>query len=160
MKIFIIGYSNSGKSTFAKQFKKFKHISASSWTSRFGFDKTDPSYRRNVTEASTKALKENPDECIDHIKEAIKTAENVVIEGIRNPRDFFNLFNPTCDVVMFLKPEGIGISNQFDMGVNLIQDSVAWMANCGIIGTNQFIIEDCHKLEETIKLYNKEYNTF
>ena len=160
MNIFIVGYSQSGKSTFAKQFKKFKHISASGWTNRFGFDKTDPSYRRKVTEASTIALKENPDECIVYIKEALKSSGNAIIEGMRNPRDFFNIFNPTSDVVIFLKPEDVNISNQFDMGVNLIRDSVAWMANCGIIGTNQFMIEDCHKLDETIKLYNEQYNTF
>lgn len=58
--VYVIGYSQSGKSTFAKQFKKFKHVSASQWTNRFGFDKTvDSLYRRKVTEASITALKEN-----------------------------------------------------------------------------------------------------
>lgn len=160
MNIFIVGYSQCGKTTFATQFRNFKHVSAGGWTIRFGFDKTDSAYRKKVTEASTAALKENPDECINYIQEAFKTPGNYVVEGMRNPRDFLKVFNPTIDVVIFLKPQDVNISNQFDMGVDIIQNCVAWMTNCGMISKAQVMVEDCHNLNETIKLYNDYYTSF
>lgn len=107
MKIFIIGYSRSGKTTLAELMAKelgVKYCSASGWLHQMfdvmalcAKDETKQEYIERLTALSLDTLQTDPDVCIRYVRKSQAT----IIEGIRNPRDFLELFDPITDVVIY-----------------------------------------------------------
>lgn len=103
MKIFVIGNSKSGKSTIANKLGLelgYKVISAGAWV-RSAFGEEKPT-RKEMDDYSCAVLNKNQNICIEYLIEQIGEEENVIIEGIRNPRDFMFLYQPG-DIVIFIK---------------------------------------------------------
>jgi hypothetical protein len=129
-RIFILGASQSGKTTLAKKLvSKLKclHISAGAWARAL----CDSDNRDSLEESSSQELRCNPDYAINWINAcSSKVNDNdhdIVIEGIRNPRDFHSLWNPNRDVCIFiLNGNGDSEYKGFDFGVLAIEESVAW----------------------------------
>lgn len=108
MKIFILGRSGSGKTPFARKISQaldFQYIPASEWVKDL-FDRTIEDrnrYIETMTCFSLQALRQRPTRCIEFIKSRYDLCTPSVIDGIRNPHDFINLYDPTVDLVVFLE---------------------------------------------------------
>lgn len=104
MNIFIVGASDTGKSSLAKFLSErynIKHIQASKWlrdTYKMEADEMVEEYTNRITNISIELLKNDPDFFIDKIREQYATTN--IIEGIRNIRDFMVLYNPNTDILI------------------------------------------------------------
>jgi len=157
MKIFVIGFSQSGKSTLAKALSETfdaVHISASNWTKQFEINKSDLEYRAKVTNASREALSKDHLISVQAIRTEVLESKKAIkiIEGIRNPFDFTHLFDIKNDYVIFLFPCDVVASDSFDGGVKVIQDTALWMLANNMIQIERIFIERNHTVEETKKL--------
>lgn len=138
----VIGASGLGKSTVSKHIAQGrKVISAGGWIrERMGIyhhgDKDPCRCRRCrgesdgppavelLSAASKVALLENPNVCIEWIRSQMGTDRNVVLEGVRNPRDLFSLILPG-DHVLDLGGEG---ASEFErQGLTAIRASRAFL---------------------------------
>lgn len=133
-KVFVLGPSKSGKTTFAKCFPKLKHIEAST-PYRKAFEQerpeisTDsPLWRDEITKFGIHKKLAMPDFCINYVKGEIEKTrfESQIISGIRNPRDFVSLFDYTMDYVVYLQPATTGYSS-FDSGLDVIRNYIDWL---------------------------------
>lgn len=107
MKVFILGPSGSGKTTLANQLANALDcpcISGGAWIrealNEYGHT---PEIAQKLSEASREILRGDPLYCYKWLKGQVKDSP-VVIEGLRNPLDFFGLWTPE-DVVVFLEGE-------------------------------------------------------
>ncbi|GEM_PF-6190117 len=148
MKLILIGQSQSGKTTLAKQIAQsygFQHISASNWVKqRWSFSLEDftsrEAYIKAITEYSLECLREDPNACVDYIREQCGGTDKTVIDGIRNPYDFVNLFDWRCDRCIHLIYERNPIStNGFEQGLGVIQAYLTWLLDNSLIQKHQMI---------------------
>lgn len=111
MKIFIIGTTNSGKSTLAKYISNILNapiISAGAWMKKNYYqavEETKENYTKMLTRTSMGFLQKNPNFFLEKIQDEVQKniySSVIIIEGIRNPRDFIHLFNPNEDVVILV----------------------------------------------------------
>lgn len=150
--VFIIGRTSSGKTPIAqKGFASagFHHISASQYFSGAFPDQKLALARRHVSADHPTMLKfqeemadfckselaKDPDCNLRHLEKSIRAAgKSCVIEGIRNPYEFLNLYNPATDFVIFLDHAGGVIQPTiFDArGVPLIRETLLWMLDAGV----------------------------
>ena len=148
MKIFIIGYSGVGKSPFAsllcRRYPQAQHIKAGEWVrSQFSTNAT----AQEMAEFSAQKLKENINICVDFIREKYVFSQNSIsiIEGIRNPYDFMQLFDPKKDMVIFVNRKNTFASSYFELqGTNTIYSYLSFLASTRIIQEQQmtgFFIE-------------------
>ena len=147
MNVFIIGTSCTGKTPFAKKISKrlnLKHISASEYfRTSFNEKGSGKDFIESITEYSKKKLQKNYRVNIDYIG----SVENSVVEGIRNPIDFSNLFNFNKDKVVFLEYENQECGKTaFENGIEIIKEICLWSTDMGILP------------KENIKVYS--YNNF
>lgn len=115
MKIFICGFSRSGKTSLASLLSKeldLVSISASGWLKakdevRTGAaeGETKQEYINRVTEMSIEYLGEDPNCCLTWIQKQHKWN---IIEGLRNPRDFAYLYDPSKDIVLWTRNAQVG----------------------------------------------------
>jgi hypothetical protein len=139
MKIFIFGQSGSGKTPFAEMVAQqlgVKFISASEWLKPITQDKvflTKQEHIDGLTAISINELRKNPDACVDYIRKTHDLTQPLIIEGVRNPRDFMNLADFQRDAFVFLnrKPNPYRPST-FDRGVVVISDYVHWLVANGL----------------------------
>lgn len=133
MNIFVIGQSGCGKTPFAEMIAPklgMKHISASEWLKPITEGKDFPTKQEHIdglTAISILELQKNPNACVDYIRSKYDLTHPMVIEGVRNPRDFLNLADMNRDVFVFLnrRPNPYRPSS-FDRGVVVISDYVHW----------------------------------
>jgi GTPase SAR1 family protein len=160
-KIFVIGYSECGKSTFSQALCErlsVQYIGASEWTRKFNVTKDrNPAYRETVTNLARKALLENPRVCIDYISSSLSAIkEPVIVEGLRNPFDFMNLYDPANDYVIHLEPENAIPINRFDDGIDVIIDFLGYMNENHLFDdVGHFYREYGHELSETLDLVKR-----
>lgn len=127
-RIFVLGASQSGKTTLAEKLA-FKlgclRVSAGAWLRAL-----HPSSDREVLDsASSQELQRNPDYAINWVSACCiritdSSNSNIIIEGVRNPRDFHSLWDPNRDVCIFILNNNAYTG--FDSGVLAIEESVAW----------------------------------
>lgn len=131
--IFIVGATKTGKTAVAKQLADrhgLQLISGSEWVKKQFVGQDPENYLAEITEFSKTKLIENPNACLDYLRASYSLDQGgFVIEGLRNPRDFLNLFRPNIDVIVLLwfeknpiKPTGF---ESFGLGV--IRSAIAWM---------------------------------
>lgn len=136
MNLFIIGPSQTGKSTLAQGIALdtgMKHITASSWV-RSKFKPEESPTREDLTQKSTDLLREQSTMATDTLR-ALHDLDSggYIIEGIRNPFDFARLYRPERDVVLFLSREdALPTGDRFDPGVPVIVQMRAWCGSLGI----------------------------
>jgi len=160
MNIFILGVSGSGKTPIAKLIsskKNMNHISASEYfRKKFNKEFNDRNvFIKEITEFSKNELSKDPYLNIKYLKERL---DNCVIEGIRNPIDFSNLFNLKEDKVIFLNYKNNRLKKtNFENGLDIINNIIKWSIINNLMENKNFIyIEfECffgkNSLEEKIK---------
>lgn len=149
MKLLILGPSQSGKTTLAKQIAQtygFAHISASEWikqrwpTSPEDFPHRQ-AYIQAVTDYSLTALRQSPHACIDYIRDRLPNSGSTVIDGIRNPHDFIHLFDWQSDRCLSLIYQHCPIpSNSFEQGLIVIETYLNWLLTNHLIQSSQAIV--------------------
>ena len=106
-RIFIIGHTSAGKSTYARQLAvvlgKCPIVSGGGWVREAFPNVTDP---EGLTNAARAALRSNPDRSLAWVGDRPTTSTYQIVEGIRNPRDFAYLCDPLKDIVVFLRAAG------------------------------------------------------
>jgi hypothetical protein len=106
MRIFICGYSRSGKTHLANLLADrldVKAITASGWLHKEEETRAKPAenetkqeYINRLTQMSLEYLANDPDVCIRYIGQ-----KGTIVEGLRNPRDFAHLFDAGTDVFIW-----------------------------------------------------------
>lgn len=154
MKLFVIGYSKVGKTTACKKlvaaFPNILHIQASTWIKLSNpqlMAETDDEYRFRLVKVSTEILAKNPDACISYLrkclpKESGRDQVEVVIEGIRNPRDLVSVLAPK-DKVVFVK--GVPPTTLYERdGLKAIYENIVFLRKyCGFQDC-QYTLEKQH----------------
>lgn len=111
---FVIGKSQVGKTTIAKKIAhlaNYTHVSAGAWA-RAKFATDD---RQELSERSFAALADDPDISLRAITQKYDVpAGGLVIEGIRNPRDFCALFDPRKDAVISIETPNVEAASAFE----------------------------------------------
>jgi adenylate kinase family enzyme len=107
-RMFVIGGSGCGKTTFAESMKilGYKHIEASGSLKKDYPKRNDESnleYTERITEIAKPLVLEGW--FLNSIKNKINEKDNFILTGIRNPIDFVALFCPKRDAVIFLPGE-------------------------------------------------------
>lgn len=150
--IFVIGYSKVGKSPFAQHFAEqigYKHISASEWVKQT-FIPSSPNlsikdYIKEITEYSKQQLiKENHNNCIRFIQQKYGTEYlngKLVIDGIRNPRDFSFLFQPNTDKIILIEADhSIVAASAFERtGILAIDYYMHFLIEQKFVNSNNYI---------------------
>ena len=124
MKIFIIGKSGKGKTTFAK--KLANKVS--------GIHIELPALDINL-------YKEEPDISLLFLHREINKSNSLpVIDGIINPKDFIITFDPTSDLVILLNNhKAISYEDKLDTGIDIIKKYMEWQVVNLLISPKQFL---------------------
>ena len=147
MKVFIIGATKSGKTTLAEKLSKkydFKHIKASALIRDiFPKNESDFKSKQEFTEAITKFSldinRKDPYIVSRYLRTSNNLDQNCIIEGIRNPNDFFELFDIANDKVILLKHENNDLKEtEFEKGIEVIKDYLLWNLRVEIIHPKRF----------------------
>ena len=102
-------------------------------------DPAAANYRSDITSRSIKELKTNPNSCVDFIKWKYDLTKPTLIEGVRNPHDFYNLFDYKNDYVIFLSHHSKdAIHSAFDLGVDVIQEITSFLLINNLIENHIF----------------------
>ncbi len=142
--IFVVGATKTGKTTLSREMAKttgFKVVSTSEWVKRrftpsAEAQRDDKVYLNEITRFSCEELKRDPNACVDYIRHTYPIENGgLIIEGLRNPRDFAHLFRPHLDVVILLHYSANPIAaSQFESwGVENIREQVAWYQRVGML---------------------------
>ena len=151
MKLFIIGQSRSGKTTLAKHIAHtchLRHISASNWVKQVWHlsEQDFPSreaYIQAITDYSLEYLRKSPHACVDYIRQQLQQPLTspqfcTIIDGIRNPYDFVNLFDQQRDRCLHLVYLSNPIAtNNFEQGLTVIQAYLDWLLTNHLIQPHQ-----------------------
>ena len=154
MKIFVIGNSGVGKTPLSKEIENrygFKYISASRKIKTLipskilTLKKIDrKKYTNEITAFSLSLLRKDPFIIINDLR----MEDNVVIDGIRNPRDFINLFNPNKDKVVFVSKEKTEIkSTIFEKGIIVIKEYIKWLEENNLLENKSIYIDNIYPKE-------------
>ncbi len=137
MKIFIIGISGTGKTPVATKIAaalNLTHIGASEYF-RANFKKQNSEDRNSfITEITDYSLSELQKDLFVNAKYLKEKTNGLdcVIEGIRSPIDFQELYDPSNDTVIFLdynnyEDEYKIKKTNFEIGINVIKDYIKWL---------------------------------
>jgi hypothetical protein len=149
---FVIGSSRSGKTTYAKALAQkygLQHISAGRWAREQylgGYENTqhmtdDPDVVANMTAFSLAVIKAAPNTTIDYVRANYDLARPSVIEGVRNPRDFMQLYDPVHDVVhRLVYRENPVPATRFEGGIEIIDSYMRWLQGNGLISECQYVV--------------------
>ena len=148
MNIIVIGRTAYGKTNVAKALCEATgkgHIGMSDWV-RKEFKSTADNrddFVREISEYSIKELRKNPRRSVDYIYANNDFGgSSFVIEGIRNPHDFFELYK-SGDIVIhinFCSAAKIGTpTSVFDEGVDIIGGYMDWATEIGLLPREKFL---------------------
>jgi len=140
MNIFILGKSGVGKTPLAKHLAEVYHmnyVKASEYfRSTYHSKESDRNkFIQGITTYSQKELSNNYRVNIDYLS----PLHNSVIEGIRNPIDFSNLFDFNKDIAIFLNTQNELLSTSFENGIYCIQSILKWSVSQNITPSDHVI---------------------
>jgi hypothetical protein len=172
--IFIVGPSQSGKTTIAKQVGNalsMPVISASDWArNTFVPDfsvitaEDKQKFIIAITEYSTNQLRKDPDMCLKYIRQhnpKVETERGYVLEGFRSPRDFLSLFNPATDLVVYLDYYNNpvwGMPFEYD-GLKAISYSLVWLVRSRLMTDRQLLSFTMKSLDDVKEIANEITNS-
>lgn len=165
MKIFIIGISKTGKSTISKYLSEkynVEHIQASaSIRNTFQYKEENYNTQQEFIEAITKySIKLNQKEpyfISNYIINNYNLKKDVIIEGIRNPNNFFSLFDITKDKVIILDYLNNEINKTtFEKGIDVIKEYLKWNIEHNIIDSNRVQFLEYHNYDEIKEMLNEK----
>lgn len=147
MKIFLMGLPGSGRTTVAKSFDSttYKVIDAFTWYQK-AFD-TNSLNEEQAADLISNQLKINPLLFINKIKDDITLfnqvdkVNNFVIDGIKSPRDFIDLFDYNKDYVVFLNR----IDNNFQykdhdtIAISVMRDYCYWLSSADLLPKDRWL---------------------
>lgn len=165
MKIFIIGISKTGKSTLSKYLSEkynIEHIQASkSIRNTFKYKEEDYNSQQEfieaITEYSIKLNQKEPYFISNYIINNYNLKKDVLIEGIRNPNNFFSLFDITKDKVIILDYLNNKIEKtNFEQGIDIIKEYLKWNVELDIISKNRIQILEYNNYNEIERLLDEK----
>ena len=147
MSVFIVGPTGIGKTTLADRIAAhfgLQRISGSEWVKRrfgpfTGGDKA--AYTTAITAYSRQALRDDPRACVSYLRHRYDLdGAALVVEGLRNPHDFHQIFRPERDVAIVLQFRDAAGSSSFEIGgVRLIRDGLQWLIEQQIMDSDRFL---------------------
>lgn len=140
MKVFVIGYSDTGKTTTAKRIAQalvVPVVSASEWVVQsLGGEEFLPCHKnmrtRVLTEQTAALLRNDPERAVRHMLTHGDMSGSCVVEGVRNPYDFIRLYDPRYDQVVFLRRRGKDAAQVFENGVRVIEEYVQYVRDADL----------------------------
>lgn len=149
MKIFILGLSNSGRTTVAKHLadEDSLYISAMDWVKstfrpkELGEDNLD--FERSFNEYYSERIKVNPFLIAENIEEIIKSCPHnrFIVDGVLNPQNFMKLFDYNQDVLIVLNriDNTIDSTDQDNIALNVIRDYCYWLSSMNLLDKDRWI---------------------
>lgn len=142
MKILLIGYSGVSKSPLGHKLvdaiPNSQFIGASEWVrSQCPIDSTVT----ELTAYSNDKLSKNPRSCLNFMMSKYNLNNKIsIIDGIRNPFDFTNLFYYPLDIVIFLSRNGIIPKSSFEKnGIKAIRSYINFLLSEKLISQSKVI---------------------
>ena len=150
MKVFILGFPKSGKTTIAKHISsldEFVYIDASSWiklTFRNKFqDEKDESYHEQYHHFLAARTKAAPLFCVNNVLDIIKTTgkHKFIIDGIFSPKDLVHLFDVNEDIIVFLNrtDNDESFKDSDNIAVSVMRDYCYWLSSAGLLEKKRWI---------------------
>lgn len=143
VKIFVLGTSQSGKTTLAKRIcdeLSLQHVSASAWV-RKNFKECyvdKQAHIQSMTAFATDQLKHNPFICIQELQTSYDLNLPSVVEGIRNPFDFAHLFDPRTDCIVWVKYKNNKLATtEFEKGLLVVDALLSWLVQNKLVSFKQ-----------------------
>lgn len=152
MKLFIIGFPKSGRTTVAKALCQdiiLNYIDAFSWI-RSTFRDQKPNehpqqYEDEFHHWFTNRLKMDPLMCQRVINDSMHAYEDYehrhfVIDGVNSPKDFADLFDYKNDFVVFLNrtDNDAEFKDYENIGVSVMRDYCFWLSSAGLLPKNKW----------------------
>ena len=165
MKIFILGYPESGHSDVAQalcQNSKYYYVDGINWVKQtfrvVGNDEHEEQYYDAYHQYFAGRLAGDPDLCLRNIKDTISCnpSDHYIIDGIASPRDFATLFDYAKDIVVFLNRtdnEEAHIRDYEKIGVSVIRDYCFWMSSANLLEKERW-------LEYNFKMHSGDSDRF
>jgi|ERR1035437_559332 adenylate kinase family enzyme len=151
MKIFLIGISQSGRTTVANalcennSFQLIDALDCMQFSFRERLPKEHPQkFQEEYQLALSLKTKENPNHCIDSVKNIMNNYPDkkyLIIDNITSPRDFAHLFNINEDIVIFLNR----VDNEAEykdcdsIAVSVMRDYCFWMSSCNYLNRERWL---------------------
>jgi 8-oxo-dGTP pyrophosphatase MutT (NUDIX family) len=137
LNVFVLGYTKSGKTTVARGVAErllLRAVSASGWIR----GRVSPDVGTSVaglTAASLDVLRGDPDACVRWLRaEHDVDGGGLVIDGIRNPRDFALLFRPERDIVIWLDASWSNAATAFEAaGLHGIEEFLRFQVELSLL---------------------------
>ncbi|CAB4196811.1 hypothetical protein UFOVP1290_331 [uncultured Caudovirales phage] len=150
MKVFILGFPKSGKTTIAKHISTldgFSYIDASSWiklTFRSIFpNEKDESYYEEYHHFLTARTKAAPLFCVNNVLDIISATDksNFIIDGLFSPKDLVHLFDVNKDVIVFLNrtDNDESFKDSDNIAVSVMRDYCYWLSSAGLLEKKRWI---------------------
>jgi nicotinamide riboside kinase len=152
MKVFVIGYTNTGKTTLAARIAtalELPMVRANEWVeASLGSEAVEYASKTDraqvYTQYSTDHLRVDPAVALRYMSTRFDVSRPCVIEGLRNPRDFLHLYDPRFDLVVLVDRVGVTASSVFESGVDHIADYLRYLDSAGLMSTqNQHSVIRC-----------------
>jgi len=143
--IFVVGASNTGKSTLAKKIRDtfdLKYVHAGTWATEMYETRPEEksrAYIDGVTAYALDKLREDPNICITYLaSQGVMCGKGFLVDGIRNPRDFSRIFDTQNDVAVILNYKENPIAPTiFEQGVEVITAYTQWLVSNGLLPENR-----------------------
>ena len=149
---FVLGYTGVGKTTLGLKLPG-NHIAGSGWLKKYSQPNFSSKKDRTefLTDLTLKELVREPLIASNWVISQLDINKDNVIDGIRNPADFINLFDSTRDEVVWVINNNIKPMNSFEQqGLAVIRDYLMFLSEHGIIEQNQIrTVETTHHHDKT-----------
>jgi len=141
MQIFVLGKTKTGKSTLSQILQQNKDIpiyEAGAWARQeFSLrdsriqDEFSPQFKEDLTQYALDILAHNPHHSFEQYQKwkSKNHCPNVIISGVRNPDDFFNMTQlDSNNLVIFItsNKQFEGSLEFFEQGLEIIKNYIRW----------------------------------
>lgn len=145
MKVFILGLSGAGKTTVSKSLlcNKFNYIDVLSWF-KSSFRSKQPKesvneYEQSFTTYLVSHLQQDPLFFSQQIKDRLND-KAAIVDGMLDPRNFIDLFNPKEDYLIVLNRLDNSNNNDYDLvSLNVIRDYCFWLSSFNMLDKDRWI---------------------
>ncbi len=137
---FVIGTSGNGKTPFAKALSYkllIPYVSAGAWVRERWPQREGESrevYTARMTAASLEVIAKDPVVVCRYVEDRGNCKGEMVIDSVRNPRDFMRLFDPANDTVYHVHYRNNTLPpTEFEGGLDIIENYLLWAMDTGLM---------------------------